>query len=213
MKNCPFCASDLVTTSRVDVDARDFGLPSGIIRNALLTTCEECGEQSTTLPAQGAVVEAYRSVLAKVARPLTGEEYAFLRRALGVTGRRFAEMIGTSNVTISRLENAAGVPPAHDALIRAVTMLDIAGHDPVAGFEGRDANDVVVDVAAIQRNKLNDLSDGWQVLTEDSFSRDKIVSLKLYRDQRATNDHCYESVIDDMPTGELFGTAALVACR
>lgn len=213
MKNCPFCASDLVTTSRVDVDARDFGLPSGVIRNALLTTCAECGEESTTLPAQGAVVEAYRSALAKIARSLTGDEYAFLRRALGVTGRRFAEMIGTTNVTISRLENGDSVPAAHDALIRAVTMLDIAGHDPVEGFENRAADEVTIDVVAIQRSNLIDLSDGWQVITEDSYPREKVVSLKLYRDQRATNDHCFESVIDDAPTGELFGNAALVACR
>lgn len=213
MKKCPFCASDLVSTSRVDVDARDFGLPSGTIRNALLTTCTECGEESTTLPAQGAVVRAYRAALAAVARPLTGEEYAFLRRALGVTGRRFAEMIGTTNVTISRLEHGASVPAAHDALIRAVTMLDVAGHDPVDSFERRELGDVFVDVVAIQRNNFVDLSDGWQVLTEEAYPREKIVSLKIYRDQRATNDHCFESTMDEELTGELFSAPARVGCR
>lgn len=210
MKNCPFCASDRVSTSRADVDARDFGLPSGTIRNALVTICDDCGEESTSLPAQGAVISAYRTALATVARPLTGDEYAFLRRALGVTGRRYAEMIGTTNVTVSRLENGAGVPAAHDALIRAVTMLDVAGHNPIDKFERRELGDVVVDVAAIQRDNFIDLSDGWQVLKEEPYPRDRVVSLKMYRDQRATNDHCFESVMDDEPTGELFPT---VACR
>lgn len=149
---CPVCDSADIRVSSADVPASDIGLPGGILRGVPEIECAECGETSIELPAQGFVLREYRNQLARVARDLTSEEFAFLRRSLRLTGRGYAELLGVSNVTISRIEHGQNIPGVQDTLVRALTLFDLHTGNAVSELAGRDAAEVIVDVAQIARD-------------------------------------------------------------
>jgi transcriptional regulator with XRE-family HTH domain len=172
MAFCPSCCSETATTARVEIPASDLGLPSGTLRGVEVTICHECGEETTAIPAHGAVIKEFRKQLAHVARPLSVEEFAYLRRALGVTGKGYAEALGVSNVTISRVEHGEGVPALQDALVRALTLLDMEldAVSAIAKFVDRVDCEPVVDVVAIEKSRPRDISGGWRpIVTDENF--------------------------------------------
>jgi transcriptional regulator with XRE-family HTH domain len=180
MAFCPSCCSESATTARVEIPASELGLPSGILRGVEVTTCQECGEETTTIPAHGAVIKQYRKQLAHVARPLSAEEFAYLRRALGVTGRGYAEVLGISNVTVSRVENGDGVPALQDALVRALTLLDLELDtvSAIAKFAERAESELIVDVAAIEKSRPRDVSGGWRPIVVDENFAGNVVPIR-----------------------------------
>ena len=178
MTNCPICSSDSITTTYADVDGREFGLPSGVLKNVPTTTCAECGESFQSIPAQGAILALFRRALVKLARPLTGDEFAFLRRTLGVTGRGYADAIGTTNVTISRVENALAAPALQDGLIRAITLLDIEGLNPISEMSERVDEQVSVDVGGVSRGRRLDITTGWETFMEQPAYYGKVVPIR-----------------------------------
>src|SRR5688572_5975806 len=140
--SCALCGSDSVSTERVTVSAKSFGFPSGTLHGVRLNVCAECGERSHEIPAHGAVVKEYRRQLAQVNRDLTSEEFAYLRRALALSGRAYADALGVSNVTISRLENGSDIPALQQAAIRAVTLIDLQALEGISAFIKRDKQEV-----------------------------------------------------------------------
>ncbi|MBO9718608.1 hypothetical protein [Xanthomonas phaseoli] len=160
--NCLICGSVNVDEQIVDIDGSSLGLPAGRLLGVSRTTCHDCGEVTESLPAHGAIVKEYRRQLAHLSRPLSGEEFAFLRRTLGVSGSQYADLIGVTNVTISRVENGGDVTAVQDALIRGVTMLDILTPNGLSEFSARQLESVEVDVGAVVRNHPRELTDGWQ---------------------------------------------------
>lgn len=161
---CPNCESKDVTVTRVEVDARRIGLPSGQLVGVERIVCSECEEVSINVPAHGGVVKEYRRQLAQVSRELTAEEFSYLRRSLGLSGKAYADALQVSNVTISRLENGNSIPSLQQSVVRALTLLDLASRDAVAAFAQKAVKEVQVDVAAVETRQVHDLSNGWQVL-------------------------------------------------
>lgn len=174
---CFICGSEHVRTSVVSVDGSILGLPNGTLKGVERTVCDECGESFDSLPAQGAVIKEYRVQLSHLARPLTGEEFAFLRRTLGVNGSQYAEAIGVSNVTISRVENGGDVTAVQDALIRTFTLLDIQASNAVAKMTSRELSQVSVDVADIAKKQPREVTDGWQDLSQERNAQSNVISI------------------------------------
>ena len=149
MTVCPVCDFDAARLELVSLPAARFGFPSGTLHGVERVVCDDCGEATVSVPAVGAVERAYRAALAQIDRPLTGPEFAFLRRTLGVTGQGYAEALGVSNVTVSRVENSAQVTTLQDVLVRALTMLDTSQPGAIAQLTNRQGNDVSVDATRI----------------------------------------------------------------
>src|SRR5690554_4064329 len=126
MAFCPACFDEEARTSTADVAAEQFGLPGGTLRGVQRVDCA-CGEVSHSIPAHGAVIKRYRGQLARLDRPLSADEYGYLRRALGFSGQQYAAALQISNVTISRAENGAGISALQDGILRALTLLDLEG--------------------------------------------------------------------------------------
>ena len=175
MMFCPNCESQDVTVSRISIDAAQIGLPTGRLDNVERIECAECGESSTNVPAHGAVVRELRQQLVQLDRPITPAEFAFLRRSLGMSGREYADALGVSNVTISRVENSEAVPAIQQAAIKAVTLLDLLSIDGVRAFVGKRVTEIVVDVLAVERSAPRDISHGWQEISSRPRSADVIV--------------------------------------
>lgn len=159
---CLICGSDHVEASRVDIDGSSLGLPAGLLVGVDRISCNDCGEVIDSLPAQGAVIKEYRLQLAHLGRRLTGEEFAFLRRTLGMSGSQYADLVGVSNVTISRVEHGEDVTAMQDALIRGVTMLDVHTPDGLTQFARRERASVEVNVPDVVRRQPRELTNGWQ---------------------------------------------------
>lgn len=184
---CLICGSEHIDVRRVDVDGVTLGLPGGRLIGVDRATCHDCGEVIDSLPAHGAVLKEYRIQLAHLARRLTGEEFAFLRRALGVNGSQYADMIGVSNVTISRVENGGDVTAVQDALIRSVTILDIHTPDGLMRFAGRERAEVMVDIPEVVLMQPRELTDGWQDINEGAHVRGNVVWLRRHSKVVARN--------------------------
>jgi DNA-binding transcriptional regulator YiaG len=160
MAFCASCFSDEAVVSLVDLPAEKLGLPSGMLHGVEQINCD-CGEVSYSIPAHGAVMKQYRQQLAKLNRPLTPPEFAYLRRALRLSGQDYAEALNITNVTISRAENGGGISSLQDGMIRALTLLDSVS-DSLSSFLVRSGDQVIVDVRAVEKTRTRDLSGGWR---------------------------------------------------
>lgn len=180
IRECLSCGASNVNVTYVTVDAKEFGWPSGVLSGVKSVSCVECGEVEFEIPAHGAVMREYRTQLCRVDRRLSGDEYAFLRRALGATGREYAEALGVTNVTVSRCENGEEVPALQDTVIRALTLLDIETRgEALACLATRPTQSVNVDVREIERRKPMELTDGWQTIDAEPNPRSaKIIPLR-----------------------------------
>ncbi|MEO5622518.1 MAG: hypothetical protein ABIQ78_03725 [Dokdonella sp.] len=177
--NCASCGSRNVTVSYVTADAREFGWPSGVLSGVKAISCADCGEAELEIPAHGAVAREYREQLCRLSRRLLGDEYAYLRRALGATGRGYAEQLGVTNVTISRAENGEDVPALQDAIIRALTLLDIETRgEALSRLSERCTESVNVDVRGIARRKPMELADGWQTIDAEPRETARVIPLR-----------------------------------
>lgn len=182
MTVCASCLSEAVVTL-VDVPARELGLPSGILRGVERIECSHCGEISLSVPAHGAVMKQYRLQLSRIDRDLTAEEFAYLRRALRVSGQDYAEALRVTNVTISRLENGASISPLQDGMIRVLTHLDILTIDALGLLINRSGSEVCVDVRAVSSARPREVSGGWRTL-EANVWPDNVIPLARGRRER-----------------------------
>lgn len=162
---CMECGNEWATISSETVAATEFGWPSGTLSGIEVFRCSNCGEVEMSIPAHGAVARAYRRRMCQLERRLTGDEYAFLRRALGTNGQQYAEQLGISNVTVSRAEHNDAIPALHDAVIRALTVLDIETRgQAIALLSERAHGEINIDVASIAWQTPTNLTNGWQTL-------------------------------------------------
>ncbi|WP_160279973.1 hypothetical protein [Novilysobacter arseniciresistens] len=161
MMFCPCCESEDVTVARVSINAREVGFPSGRLSGVEEIQCGECGETTINIPAHGMVAKAYRGKLARIERPLSPEEFAYLRRTLGMSGVEYADAIRVSNVTISRVENGCEVPSTQESLIRALTLLDMQSRSGVASFVERHDGEVDLDVSRVAPKARGELRTDW----------------------------------------------------
>lgn len=175
--NCPVCESQQVHVSRINLEAAAIGLPSGVLAGVEQIQCDECGEESISVPSQGAVMKEYRKQLAQLARHLRPDEFAFLRRQLGVTGRGYAQALGVSNVTISRVENGDEVPAVQEANVRGLTLLDLVTNAAMDQLRERRADEVTIDVQAVERGRAREISFGWQPLPTSAIPLGSVTAL------------------------------------
>jgi len=147
---CPVCLSNqLEERHGVTVDGDEFGLPEARIHDAVVSICHECGAQSIGITNSAAVIRELRSNLVRADRALSGGEFAFLRRTLGATARRYAEVTGVHHTSISRIENAESVTTAQDALIRVLTLLDLTAGNALEHLAARDVTLIEAHASAL----------------------------------------------------------------
>jgi len=133
------------------------GLDNVYLLNVDLYVCEACGER---LPILHRIDELHESLARAVAlkpAPLSGAEIRFLRKELGLSGRKWAALLRIDHTTLSRWENDAQERSQHnDLLIRLLFFRMVEEqtqrliHDSVAeriasiDFEKVEEQDVLV---------------------------------------------------------------------
>lgn len=96
------------------------GLENVYISGIEICTCS-CGEKIVSVPRVSALHDLIGIRIVKKNASLSGREIRFLRKNIGLTGTKLAEIIGVDNATISRWEKGGQFPePPNDRLLRLV---------------------------------------------------------------------------------------------
>ncbi|MGH7826704.1 MAG: type II TA system antitoxin MqsA family protein, partial [Candidatus Binatia bacterium] len=103
-----------------DYEYVESGLNNVLLKNITVHECAKCGE---LLPEIANVKQVHKWIaeyLVKKQSPLTGAEFRFLRKQMGMGAAELAGFLGVTPVTMSRWENGKEtVGPQSDRLLRA----------------------------------------------------------------------------------------------
>ena len=94
------------------------GLDDIILGGVEIYSCS-CGEEVVSIPSVPKLHALIGQALIEKGSLLTGSEIRFLRKNVGLTGKRLADIMAVANATISRWESGAqAVSRSHDRLLR-----------------------------------------------------------------------------------------------
>ena len=87
-------------------------------------SCPACHNECPEIPNVLGLHHSIGSHLARKPSPLTGAEFRFLRKEIGLKAKELARHLGTTNVNLSRWETGdIPVNPAADRLLRVLYVL------------------------------------------------------------------------------------------
>jgi putative transcriptional regulator len=127
---CPSCNGEMSCGPGEHL-YRESGLDNVYLDGIEICKCP-CGEKVVTIPV---VTELHNLIALEILQkksPLNGKEIRFLRKNLGLTAIKLAEIMGVANETISRWET--GVQPINEARDRLLRLIysNIKGFPPEA---------------------------------------------------------------------------------
>lgn len=123
---CPICDSTDIKVRRITV-RHAFGLPAVTLKNVPRIKCNECGESFTSFPEHGVLMRRIRHSLCFIGRVLRGTEIAFLRAGLGYSQEFVGQLMGVTNVTVSRWETETSTIKEHTDLVMRMLTLEGLG--------------------------------------------------------------------------------------
>jgi putative zinc finger/helix-turn-helix YgiT family protein len=123
MARCTNCGANAVVTKTGDYQYVESGLENVILRGIELLECQECGNVDPVIPRMQKLHQSLAQAIVSKDHRLSGKEIRFLRKYLGMTADKFAEILGTDKTRISKWENDADRPSDQmDRLVRTVAM-------------------------------------------------------------------------------------------
>lgn len=124
---CPTCGKRMRSRVR-DYEYVESGLKNVVLKNITVHECRRCGE---LLPEISNVKQIHKWIaeyLIKKQSPLTGGEFRFLRKQMGINATELASFLAVTPVTISRWENnKKSIGPQSDRLLRAFFLTGSTG--------------------------------------------------------------------------------------
>ncbi|OGW64908.1 MAG: hypothetical protein A3H49_02690 [Nitrospirae bacterium RIFCSPLOWO2_02_FULL_62_14] len=123
MTTCPSCGKELKKSVAKLYHFRESGLPNVFLQNITLYQCA-CGDKLVQIPALERLLDAIACNLLKKRTLLTGLEFRFLRKWIGLRANDLAALLGVkSRISISRWENGrAPLTAAMDHAMRLLVM-------------------------------------------------------------------------------------------
>jgi len=143
--NCPTC--NRPTTRRVLSEYEDdligIGMPVVLVNSVVEVSCEACGVAEREIPDFDGLVAAVAVSRAMHPFKLRGEELRFLRKAMEVSGKELADVIGVTPETMSRWENNRDpITPAMEKLIRLMVIARLGEKVPAMDFDPKEVADM-----------------------------------------------------------------------
>jgi putative zinc finger/helix-turn-helix YgiT family protein len=124
---CPDCGNEMKSKIR-DYEYVEAGLKNVVLKGIAVHECKECGEVLPGIKNVKQIHEWIAEYLVKKESPLTGPEFRFLRKQMGMGAAEMAGFLGVTPVTISRWENdKETIGPQSDRLLRAFFIIGPAG--------------------------------------------------------------------------------------
>ena len=118
--NCSECGAQ-ATIALEDYPFQESGLTNVVLKGIEVTRCAKCDNVEATIPRLQKILEALAIALVKQPYPLKGEEVRYLRKHLGMSQAKFAQLLNIDKTNISKWENGEiNIGPQSDRLIRLV---------------------------------------------------------------------------------------------
>ena len=118
---CPSCGKVMRATKR-DHRYEEAGLTNVVLTDTTVYECD-CGETLPELPQIHRIHQRIAEDLVAKQSPLTGEEFRFLRKAMGMSAKELARLLSVTPVTVSRWENnKEKVGTQSDRLLRCLYL-------------------------------------------------------------------------------------------
>lgn len=118
---CPSCGREM-RAAKKDYRYEEAGLNNVVLKDTTVYECD-CGEMLPELPQINRLHHRIAEDLIGKQSPLTGEEFRFLRKAMGASAKELARLLGVHTVTISRWEhNKEKVGAQSDRLLRCLYL-------------------------------------------------------------------------------------------
>lgn len=119
MSTCEACGADRVKGEVLPAYVTDLGGVSvRLVESVRREQCEACHEETFEIPDLEGLMHAAALARALIPIRLSGAEVRFIRLALDMTGREFAEAMELTPETISRWENGGGIGGYSEKLLR-----------------------------------------------------------------------------------------------
>lgn len=159
---CVECGSDRLEQTVRPEHIEDLGGVVVKLKNCVVVyRCEACGEEMVEIPDLQGLIRATAVARALIPVRLNGADIKFLRRALDMSQRLFAEAMQMTVETVSRWENdARGVGGMSEMLVRHNVCALMHDVDPAIEY----------DPLMITRMRFRELAEG-QALPPIAFSR------------------------------------------
>lgn len=106
MQKCQVCGKNEATVIRVSYHVEDLlGMRVGVSNCVEKAVCKACGEEVITIPDVNGLIAAAAVARVMVPTKLNGTEIKFLRKAIGISAKKLAEILKVRPETVSRWEN------------------------------------------------------------------------------------------------------------
>ncbi|MGD9975199.1 MAG: type II TA system antitoxin MqsA family protein [Desulfatirhabdiaceae bacterium] len=120
---CRKCKEQMTKTTD-DHSYRESGLENILLKGIDIFRCG-CGERVISIPAMPELNAVIGRMLVNKKSPLMGREIRFLRKNMGLTGKRLSEIMGVDNATVSRWESDLQRPAkTHDHFFRLLYVTE-----------------------------------------------------------------------------------------
>lgn len=121
---CHECGAALRVRKNRRYVYRESGLSSVVLTGIGILSCPACRSEFPEIPNVLGLHHTIGSHLARKPSPLTGAEFRFLRKEIGLKAKELAGHLGTTGVNLSRWETGdIPVNPAADRLLRVLYLL------------------------------------------------------------------------------------------
>lgn len=137
---CEKCGGKTVEEKLEEYKEDLLGIPV-ILRNSVIAeVCQDCGEVGEfTIPDFDGLIAAVAVSRIKVPIKLNGDDIRFLRKALGVNGTEFGQLLDVAKETVSRWENNKDtIGPTSEKLLRTLVGITMSESAPAVDFDPKE---------------------------------------------------------------------------
>lgn len=149
--NCTACGTQLIqrsSTAKAPYLYHASGLSNVFLSGITVHACPLCKTEAPIIPRVGELHRAIADILSRKTVPLAGSEIRFLRKNIGIAGKKLAAVLGITPETLSRVENGKqSLRPGLEHLVR------LMGRAAAGGETMREAVLEVADLLEGQRGE------------------------------------------------------------
>jgi len=119
MMRCLECGSRMRARRNQRVPYPESGIPNLWLKGITVYCCRKCRAEFPEFPNAKRLHEGIANWVTQQLLPLTGPEFRFLRKQMGLSTRELAEIMGVRRESVTRWETGAEpIGPTSDRLIR-----------------------------------------------------------------------------------------------